>query len=92
MDVTISAPQEFQTNVMTQINKRRGMINDSEVMDDYVTIKAEVSLSEMFGYVSDLRAATQGKGEFTMEYKKHMPVTKTEEEEMKKAYQKELLK
>jgi elongation factor G len=59
MNVQITAPQEFQSAVLTQLNRRKGVINDSEVQDDYVSITAEVSLSQMFGYVSDLRSATQ---------------------------------
>lgn len=90
MNVTITAPQEFQSAVLTQLNRRKGVINDSEVQDDYVTVQADVSLSQMFGYVSDLRGATQGKGEFTMEYKCHQAVVRNEQEDMVKAYQKQL--
>ena len=90
MNVTVTAPQEFQSAVLTQINRRKGVINDSEVVDDYVTIYSDISLSQMFGYVSDLRSATQGKGEFTMEYKNHQPVTRADQEEMQKEYQRQL--
>ena len=92
MNVTVTAPAEFQTNVMAQINRRKGLISDSEVMDGYVTINADISLNQMFGYVTDLRSATQGKGEFTMEYKCHQPVMRGEQEEMIKQYQKQFEK
>lgn len=51
------------------LNSRRGTILDTEVREDEFTVTAEVSLSDMFGYSSQLRGGTQGKGEFTMEYK-----------------------
>ena len=92
MEVTVTAPQEFQANLMSQVNRRKGSIKDSDVIDDYVTIKADVSLREMFGYISDLRAGTQGKGEFTMEYKAHEPVNRSVQEELIKEHQKELEK
>ncbi|KAI3629777.1 hypothetical protein MIR68_011212 [Amoeboaphelidium protococcarum] len=86
MSVSVSAPQEFQSNVMTHLNRRRGVINDSEVVDGYVNLSADVPLSQMFGYVTDLRSATQGKGEFQMEYKNHWPVTRQEQEELIKKF------
>ncbi|KAI3644013.1 hypothetical protein MP228_010177 [Amoeboaphelidium protococcarum] len=86
MSVSVSAPQEFQSNVMTHLNRRRGVINDSEVVDGYVNLSADVPLSQMFGYVTDLRSATQGKGEFQMEYKNHQPVTRQEQEELIKKF------
>jgi elongation factor G len=51
------------------VNQRRGTIIDTEVRDDEFTLIAEISLNDMFGYSSALRGATQGKGEFSMEYK-----------------------
>ena len=56
-------------NVIGGITSRRGTILDSEVRDDEFTVTAEVALNDMFGYSSQLRGQTQGKGEFSMEYK-----------------------
>ena len=55
--------------VIGGLNQRRGTIIDSEVREDEFTAIAEVALNDMFGYSSQLRGATQGKGEFSMEYK-----------------------
>ncbi|KAJ3199222.1 Elongation factor G, mitochondrial [Entophlyctis luteolus] len=74
MDVNVTAPVEYQGSVIGLINKRKGTINDSEVRDEYVEVSAEVPLNEMFGFSTDLRSISQGKGEFSMEYKKHVPV------------------
>ncbi|KAJ3019437.1 Elongation factor G, mitochondrial [Thoreauomyces humboldtii] len=74
MDVTLTAPVEYQGAAIGLLNKRKGTIGDSEVQDDYVEVKAEVPLNEMFGFSTDLRSCTQGKGEFAMEYKMHAPV------------------
>lgn len=47
MNVTITAPQEFQSNVMSQINKRKGVIHDSEILDDYVTFNCDIPLAKV---------------------------------------------
>ena len=60
--------------VIGGLNQRRGTIVDSEVREDEFTAVAEVALNDMFGYSSHLRGITQGKGEFSMEYKTHQPV------------------
>lgn len=88
MAVQVTAPQEFQSNLLSQINRRHGVINDSEVRDGYATVNAQIPLNQMFGYSSDLRSASQGKGEFSMEYKCHQPVLRSDQEDMVKAYQK----
>jgi elongation factor G len=87
MKLETQAPEEFQGSVMGQINQRRGMIVNSGTNEGYAIIEAEVPLSEMFGYSTDLRSATQGKGEFTMEFLKYSIVPRNVQEEMVKKYQ-----
>ena len=71
-----------------QINQRRGVILGTDSDMGYVTVESEVPLSEMFGYSTDLRSVTQGKGEFSMEFKKYQPVPRMIQEEMVKEHQK----
>jgi len=87
MKLETQAPEEFQGSVMGQINQRRGVIVNSTTNEGYAIIEAEVPLNEMFGYSTDLRSATQGKGEFTMEFLKYSPVPRNVQEEMVKKYQ-----
>jgi elongation factor G len=86
MKVEVQAPEEFQGAVVGQLNQRRGTILSTENAEGYLTAVAEVPLNQMFGYSTDLRSATQGKGEFTMEFAKYAPVPRNEQEEMMKAY------
>ena len=71
MKLEVSAPEEFQGNVIGQINQRRGIIKNSQSQNKFVTVEAEVPLAEMFNYSTELRSATQGKGEFTMEFTRY---------------------
>ncbi|MCC6213986.1 MAG: elongation factor G [Polyangiaceae bacterium] len=91
MKVEIEAPSEFQGSVVGQVNQRRGLILET-VSDENVTVTAEVPLNTMFGYSTDLRSATQGKGNFTMEFARYAPVPKQEQDEMIKAYREKLAK
>ncbi|OOF97914.1 hypothetical protein ASPCADRAFT_205188 [Aspergillus carbonarius ITEM 5010] len=68
MKTVVTAPAEFQGDVIALLNKRNATINDSEVGVDEFTVYADCSLNGMFGISSQLRAATQGKGEYTMEF------------------------
>jgi elongation factor G len=68
MKVVVTAPTEFQGNVVAMMQKRNAVINDTEVGVDDFTAYADVSLNGMFGFSSNLRAMTQGKGEFSMEF------------------------
>uniref|UniRef100_A0A7S3NDP0 Elongation factor G, mitochondrial n=1 Tax=Aureoumbra lagunensis TaxID=44058 RepID=A0A7S3NDP0_9STRA len=85
----VIVPSEFQGDVLGTINQRRGVITHSEISDDgsIVTLVADVPLAAMFSYSSTLRSLTQGKGEFTMEYKSHERVTPDTQAELMKAYQ-----
>ncbi len=88
MKLEVSVPEEFQGTVIGQINQRRGVILGTDSDMGYVTVESEVPLSEMFGYSTDLRSVTQGKGEFSMEFKKYQPVPRMIQEEMVKEHQK----
>jgi elongation factor G len=87
MKLETQAPEEFQGSVMGQINQRRGVIVNSGSNEGYAIVEAEVPLNEMFGYSTDLRSATQGKGEFTMEFLKYSPVPRNVQEDMVKKHQ-----
>ena len=82
MKVSVECPSEFQGNVMSSINQRRGMITSSAEDGVFTTVEAEVPLAEMFGYATALRSLTQGKAEFTMEFSKYLKVPKSVEEEL----------
>ncbi|MCH2533784.1 MAG: elongation factor G [Bdellovibrionales bacterium] len=86
MKLEVSAPEEFQGSVMGQINQRRGIIGGTHTNDSFVVVTAEVPLSEMFGYSTDLRSATQGKGEFTMEFARYAECPRNVQEELVKEY------
>ncbi|KAL6965073.1 Elongation factor G-1, mitochondrial [Sarracenia purpurea var. burkii] len=75
MLVELKAPTEFQGTVTGDINKRKGVIVGNDQDGDDCVITAHVPLNNMFGYSTALRSMTQGKGEFTMEYKEHSPVS-----------------
>ncbi|HRE57423.1 MAG TPA: elongation factor G [Candidatus Kapabacteria bacterium] len=87
MKLEVSAPEEFQGVVIGQINQRRGVIMGTETDAGYVTIESEVPLSEMFGYSTDIRSVTQGKGEFSMEFAKYATVPKQVQDDMVKEFQ-----
>ena len=68
MKTVVTAPNEFQGNVVGLLNKRNAVISDTETGVDDFTIFADCSLHGLFGFSSNLRAGTQGKGEFSMEF------------------------
>jgi elongation factor G len=90
MNVAITAPIEFQGSVIGGLNKRKGTVVDTEIQEDYFNVTADVPLNDMFGYSTELRSATQGKGEFSMEYKDHQPVQTHVQETLIQEYKKEL--
>src|SRR3569623_1495717 len=83
MSVEVDIPSEFQGAVVAGLNKRMGMIQSSDMNDDGsgMNIVADVPLSNMFGYSTELRSNTQGKGEFTMEFRKYVQVPRNAQEE-----------
>ena len=91
MAVEVEAPAEFQGAVVAALNRRMGMIQSSDMNEDGSGIKihAEVPLANMFGYSTELRSQTQGKGEFTMEYFKHIQVPRNVQDELMKKFKEE---
>lgn len=89
MKVAVEGPSEFQGNIMSSLNQRRGMIIGTTEEANYTVVEAEVPLAEMFGYSTSLRSLTQGKAEFTMEFTTFKQVPKSIAEELVAAYQKE---
>nr|XP_045592824.1 elongation factor G, mitochondrial-like [Procambarus clarkii] len=73
MSVEITAPDEFQGSVTSQMNKRHGIITGTDANEGWFTIYCQVPLNDMFGYATELRSSTQGKGEFSMEYSCYAP-------------------
>jgi len=73
MKVDVFTPDEHVGDVIGDLNRRRGMIKSQEPGATNVRIKAECPLSEMFGYIGDLRTMTSGRGQFTMEFLHYMP-------------------
>ena len=73
MKTTITAPNEFQGNIVGLLNKRNAVINETDIGPEDFTLYADCSLHAMFGFSTQLRAATQGKGEFSMEFSHYSP-------------------
>ena len=88
MRVSVEAPEEFQGVIVGGLNRRKGIIQNTELKDEgsYVEVLCDVPLSDMFGYSTELRSATQGKGEFTMEYGEHAPVPSQQQIDLIKEY------
>jgi elongation factor G len=76
MKVDVFVPDAHVGDVIGDLNRRRGMIKSQEPGATSVRIKAECPLSEMFGYIGDLRTMTSGRGQFTMEFSHYMPCPK----------------
>lgn len=78
MKVEVIVPEEFLGDVLGQINARRGEIKGTEMRPGKTqSVHAIVPLAEMFGYATQLRSATQGRGVFTMEFDHYAPVSET---------------
>jgi len=82
MNVDVFTPDDHVGDVIGDLNRRRGMIKSQEAGVTGVRIKAEVPLSEMFGYIGDLRTMTSGRGQFSMEFSHYLPCPKNVAEEV----------
>ncbi|OOZ36019.1 elongation factor G [Solemya velesiana gill symbiont] len=74
MKVEVVTPEEYMGDVMGDLNSRRGIVQGMDDSPAGKQIKAEVPLSEMFGYATDLRSATQGRATYSMEFSKYTEV------------------
>ena len=77
MKVNVIVPDEYMGNVIGDLNSRRGQINNQESEGGTARVTALVPLSEMFGYATDLRSKTQGRGQYSMEPDEYQQVPKS---------------
>lgn len=89
IQVEVEVPVEFQGTAIGLLNKRKGALNSQDTGTQTVVINADVPLSSMFGFSTDLRSSTQGKGEFSMEYKSHEFVPGDVQKQLIEKFQKE---
>ncbi len=82
MKVDVFVPEDHVGDVIGDLNRRRGMIKSQEPTNAGVRVKANVPLSEMFGYIGDLRTMTSGRGQFSMEFEHYMPCPRNVAEEV----------
>jgi elongation factor G len=71
MKVEVTVPEEYMGDVMGDLNSRRGRIGELGTRKNLQVITATVPLAEMFGYATDLRSLTQGRADYTMEFKQY---------------------
>jgi elongation factor G len=82
MDVEVVTPEDYMGDVVGDLNRRRGQVQNMEDIPSGKAITALVPLSEMFGYATDLRSATQGRATYTMEFEKYLEVPSNLTEEI----------
>jgi elongation factor G len=91
MNVDVFTPEDHVGDVIGDLNRRRGMIKTQSTTPMGVRIKAEAPLSEMFGYIGDLRTMTSGRGQFSMEFSHYAPCPRNiADEVIKEAKEREL--
>jgi translation elongation factor EF-G len=86
MKAEIIFPAEFQGGVIGIFTRRKGVIYESHTEGDTVTLTGEVPLNNMFGFSTELRSCTQGKGEFTLEYCRHQLVPREQLSQLMELY------
>jgi elongation factor G len=82
MAVEVRTPEDYMGEVIGDINSRRGMIQSMEDATGVKVIRAQVPLSEMFGYVGDLRSKTQGRAVYSMQFDSYAEVPRNVAEEI----------
>jgi elongation factor G len=87
MKVDVFTPEDNVGDVIGDLNRRRGMIKSQDAGATGVRIKADVPLSEMFGYIGSLRTMTSGRGQFSMEFLQYNPCPKNVADEVIKQVQ-----
>ncbi|KAA8494318.1 Elongation factor G-2, mitochondrial [Porphyridium purpureum] len=87
MNVSIEIPNEFQGGIMAEVSRRRGIVLNAVTEISYCRIASEIPLNEMFGFSTVLRSLTQGKGEYSMEYKEHVQSPHQLQSQLIDAYQ-----
>jgi elongation factor G len=88
MNVEVTTPEEYMGDIIGDLNSRRGMVSSMDDIPTGKSIKAEVPLSEMFGYSNQMRSLTQGRANYSMEFAKYMDAPKNIQEEIIAATQK----
>jgi elongation factor G len=86
MNLEVTTPVEYQSQVVGLVSRRKGIVNNTDIDGDFVIVSADVGMNNMFGFSTELRSATQGKAEFSMEYNKHNVATRDVTEEVIKRY------
>ena len=84
MSVEVTAPNEYLGSVMGDVSSRRGVIKDQEERGNAIIVKSEIPLSEMFGYATDLRSFSQGRGTYAMTFDHYSEVPKSIAEKVAK--------
>lgn len=82
MNVDVFTPEDYMGDVIGDLNRRRGMIKSQNSTPMGARIKSDVPLSEMFGYIGDLRTMTSGRGQFSMEFSSYAPCPNNVSEEV----------
>jgi elongation factor G len=83
MDVEVVTPEDYMGDIIGDLNSRRGNVSGMDQRGNARVIKAEVPLSNMFGYVNQLRSMSQGRAQYTMQFLKYTLVPDNVMEEVK---------
>ncbi len=84
MSVEVVTPEDYMGDVMGDLNKRRGLVQGMEDLPSGKTIRAEVPLSEMFGYATDVRSLSQGRATYTMQFSRYAEAPDATSEQLRK--------